>query len=329
LNLGVSLAAVTLLFLIALGGVAVMGAYFVFGIIIPYAAFIVFLSGMAARTVVWAKSPVPFRIPTTCGQQKSLHWIKCSHLESPHNTAGVIGRMALEVFFFRSLFRNSKVELREGTPMYGGAKWLWLTGLAFHWSFLIIILRHLRFFFEPIPAWINLLASLDGLFEIGVPTLFLTDGLLLVSVTYLFLRRVTIPYLRYISLPADYFALLLILSIGLSGFLMRHFYKVDLYQVKELVLGWVRFHPQVPEGIGWLFFLHLFLVNALLAYFPMSKLVHMGGVFLSPTRNLANDNRMRRHINPWNYPVKVHSYEEYEDEFRDKMKAAGIPVEKE
>jgi hypothetical protein len=70
-------------------------------------------------------------------------------------------------------------------------------------------------------------------------------------------------------------------------------------------------------------------VNALLAYFPMSKLVHMGGVFLSPTRNLANDNRMRRHINPWNYPVKVHSYKEYEDEFRDKMKAAGIPVEKE
>jgi len=213
--------------------------------------------------------------------------------------------------------------------MYGGAKWLWLTGLAFHWSFLIIILRHLRFFFEPIPAWINLLAGLDGLFEIGVPTLFLTDGLLLGSVTYLFLRRVAIPYLRYISLPADYFPLLLILSIGLSGFLMRHVYKVDLYKVKELTLGWVRFYPQIPEGIGWIFYLHLFLVSIFLAYFPMSKLVHMGGVFLSPTRNLANDNRMRRHINPWNYRVKVHSYEAYEDDFRDKMKAAGIPVEKE
>ncbi len=110
---------------------------------------------------------------------------------------------------------------------------------------------------------------------------------------------------------------------------MRHVFKVDLYKVKELALGWVRFHPQAPEGIGWFFYLHLFLVSALLAYFPMSKLVHMGGVFLSPTRNLANNNRMRRHINPWNYPVKVHTYEEYEDEFRDKMKAAGIPVERE
>jgi nitrate reductase gamma subunit len=309
--------------------VAGIGAYSLFGIIIPYGAFIAFLAGVTYRIILWAKSPVPFRIPTTCGQQKSLPWIEPAPLESPSNTTGVFGRMVLEVLFFRSLFRNSKVEVREGKPIYGGAKWLWLAGLAFHWSFLIIILRHFRFFFEPIPAWINLLASLDGLFEIGVPTLFLTDGLLLVSVTYLFLRRVAIPYLRYISLPADYFPLLLILSIGLSGFLMRHVYKVDLYKVKELVLGWVRFHPQVPEGIGWVFYLHLFLVNALLAYFPMSKLVHMGGVFLSPTRNLANDNRMRRHINPWNYPVKVHSYEEYEDEFRDKMKAAGIPVEKE
>jgi hypothetical protein len=54
----------------------------------------------------------------------------------------------------------------------------------------------------------------------------------------------------------------------------------------------------------------------------------MGGVFLSPTRNLANNNRMKRHINPWNYPVKVHTYEEWEDEFRDKLEAAGMPVEK-
>jgi nitrate reductase gamma subunit len=329
LNLGISFAAVILLILIALGGVAGIEAYSLFGILIPYAAFIVFLSGVTYRAVLWAKSPVPFRIPTTCGQQKSLPWIKCSFLESPHNTLGVIGRMALEVLVFRSLFRNSKLELREGKPIYGGAKWLWLAGLAFHWSFLIIIIRHLRFFFEPVPGCVSLLATLDGLFETGVPTLFLTDALFLVSVTYLFLRRLAIPSLRYISLPADYFPLLLILAIGLSGFLMRHVYKVDLYKVKELALGWVRFQPQVPEGIGWIFYLHLLLVSVLLAYFPMSKLVHMGGVFLSPTRNLPNDSRMRRHVNPWNYPVKVHPYEEYEEEFREKMKAAGIPVEKE
>jgi hypothetical protein len=57
--------------------------------------------------------------------------------------------------------------------------------------------------------------------------------------------------------------------------------------------------------------------------------MHMGGVFLSPTRNMANDSRMRRHINPWNPDIKPHSYAGYEDEFREFMVEADIPVEKE
>jgi nitrate reductase gamma subunit len=55
----------------------------------------------------------------------------------------------------------------------------------------------------------------------------------------------------------------------------------------------------------------------------------MAGVFLSPTRNLANNSRAKRHINPWNPDLKFHTYEEYEDEFRDVMKAAELPLEKE
>jgi nitrate reductase gamma subunit len=88
------------------------------------------------------------------------------------------------------------------------------------------------------------------------------------------------------------------------------------------------FSPVVPETLSPLFYGHLFLVTVLLAYFPFSKLVHMAGVFLSPTRNLAGNNRAVRHVNPWDYPVKVHPYDEYEDEFREKMKAAGVPVER-
>ena len=65
---------------------------------------------------------------------------------------GVIGRMALEVFCFRSLFRNVKTEMRHGPKVtYGSDKWLWLAGLAFHWSFLIILIRHFRFFSIKVP----------------------------------------------------------------------------------------------------------------------------------------------------------------------------------
>ena len=110
---------------------------------------------------------------------------------------------------------------------------------------------------------------------------------------------------------------------------MRYFLKTDIVRVKELTMGLVTLRPTIPDGIGVIFYVHLFLVSALLVYFPFSKLMHLGGVFLSPTRNLPNDSRMQRHINPWNPEVKIHTYSEYEDEFRDVMKEAGIPVEKE
>jgi nitrate reductase gamma subunit len=168
----------------------------------------------------------------------------------------------------------------------------------------------------------------DGFMEVGVPVIFATTGVFIVAVAYLLFRRLSNPPVRYISLVGDYFPLFLLLGIGISGFFLRHLAKTDVAAIKELALSWTRLAPVVPESVSPLFYGHLFLVSILLAYFPFSKLVHMAGVFLSPTRNLANNNRAVRHVNPWDYPVKVHSYEEYEDELRDKMKAAGIPVER-
>lgn len=331
-SLFASLFAVIVLALLSLLATGSVGLQTLFGVVIPYVAFATFVIGVVGRVVQWARIPVPFRIPTTCGQGKSLPWIKADNLESPYNTWGLIGRMALEVLLFRSLFRNTKAQLWDGPKVtYISAKWLWLGGILFHYSFLIIVLRHLRFFIEPVPGFVELLSSVDGFFQILLPTLFLSDLAFLAAVTYLFLRRVALPQLRYISLPADYFPLFLILGIGITGVLMRNVWKVDLLSVKQLVMGLVTLHPntEILAGVGPIFFVHIFLVSVLLAYFPFSKLMHAGGVFLSPTRNMQNNNRMERYENPWNYPVKTHTYAEYEDEFRAKMKEAGIPVDKE
>ncbi len=325
-----SLMAVILLILLVMLGAGAANLKYFFGVIFPYAAIVLFLVGIVLRVLKWAGSPVPFRIPTTGGQQNSLPWIKQNKLDNPHNLIGVLGRMALEIFLFRSLFRNTKTELKNGPRLaYGSSKWLWLGGLAFHYSFLVIFIRHFKYFAEPVPFFIPIMQNLDGLLQIGLPLLYMTDIIILLSVSYLFFRRVVSPQLRYFSLAADYFPLLLILTISISGILMRYFYKVDIVAVKKLGTGLLSFNPILPEGIGLLFYVHLFMVSVLIAYFPFSKLVHMAGVFMSPTRNLANNNRMRRHINPWNPDVKVHTYEEYEDEFRDVMKDAGMPLDKE
>ena len=330
MNVFLSLVAVGVLILLAWFGVGSAGLNYLFGVIIPYAAIAVFIIGFVSKILSWARVPVPFRICTTCGQQKSLPWIKSSKLESPHNIWGVLGRMALEVLFFRSLFRNTRSELKEGPRLvYTPSKWLWAAGLAFHWTFLIVFIRHFKFFAEPVPQFVMIIESLDGFFQVGLPILFLTDVVIVAAVGFLLLRRLFDAKLRYISLAADYFPLLLILGIACTGILTRYFTKTDIVGVKELGMGLISFHPVVPDGIGTIFYIHLFLVCVLFVYFPFSKLMHLGGVFFSPTRNLANNNRVRRHVNPWDYPVKLHTYEEYEDEFRDVMKAADMPLDKE
>ncbi len=307
---------------------AAAGLDFLFGVIIPYLSVLLFFVGFTWRIFDWMKSPVPFRIPTTCGQAKSLNWIKRDELESPSGFWGVVGRMSLEVLFFRSLFRNNKAEIAPGPSLaYASSKWLWMAGLIFHWSLLVIVLRHYRFFLASIPGFVESLESVDGFLQITLPTLYITDLLLVLAVTFLVLRRLASAQMRIISLSTDYFPLFLILAIALSGISMRYLDKVDIVAVKVLVQGLVSFQFDAPGEIGAIFYVHLFLVCVLASYFPFSKLMHMGGIFLSPTRNLANNSREKRHINPWNPEVKFRTYKEYEDEFREKMVKADLPTE--
>ncbi|MEW6757841.1 MAG: sulfate reduction electron transfer complex DsrMKJOP subunit DsrM [Acidobacteriota bacterium] len=330
MNVLIAFALVALLSAAAFLGGTSVGLRTLFGVYLPYAAVAVFLVGVILKVLAWAKVPVPFRIPTTCGQQKSLPWVQHSRLDSPFTFLGVVGRMALEVLLFRSLFRNTKVELREGPRLvYGEEKWLWLAAMAFHWSFLVVFVRHLRFFMEPVPWLVGLVETADSFFQIGAPILYLTDLFILAALAFLLFRRLYDPQVRYLSLLADYFPLLLLIGLCGTGVLMRYFTRVDIVAIKELAMGLVTFRPVVPQTVGPLFFVHLFLLSVLIAYFPFSKLMHLGGVFLSPTRNLANNNRAKRHVNPWNYPVKVHTYAEWEEEFHDKIKMAGLPLDKE
>ena len=307
---------------------ALAGLDFLLGVIIPYISALLFILGFIWKILDWMKSPVPFRIPTTSGQAKSLEWVKKDELESPSGFLGVVGRMSMEVLFFRSLFRNTKAEMAPGPSLvYGSSKWLWMAGMLFHWTLLIIVLRHYRFFLTPVPGFVEILEKVDGFLQISFPTFYITDLLLVFSVTFLLFRRLISAQMRIISLSTDFFPLFLILAIALSGISMRYLDKVDIVAVKFLIQGLLSFQFNHPGEIGAIFYVHLFLVCVLMGYFPFSKLMHMGGIFLSPTRNLANNSRAKRHINPWNPEVNYRTYEEYEEEFREKMVKADLPTE--
>lgn len=323
-----------LLAVFAIAGFSLLGGHthaslLLLAVIVPYVALAMFLIGFCYRVVRWAWTPVPFRIPTSCGQQKSLPWIKPASLDNPSTGWGAFRRMAMEILLFRSLFRNNRAQIHDQRLVLGEDRYLWLGALAFHWSLLIILIRHLRFFLQPVPDSLSVIEGLDSVFEVGIPALYISDVVILIALAYLTLRRFRDPLVRCISLPIDYLALFLPLGIVASGLLMRFVFRVDVVAIKQFAVALAVFQPAVPHTLAPIFLIHLLLVSALAAYFPFSKLMHLGGVFLSPTHNLANNNRSKRHVNPWNAPVKTHSYAEWENEFRDKLKAAKLRLENE
>lgn len=297
--------------------------------VLPYLALAVFLGGTLLQVVRWARCPVPFPIPTTCGQQRSLPWIRSAPWDNPSTRWGVWGRMALEILLFRSLLRNvGPTRDREGrlawTPRWG----LWLGALAFHGALAVVVLRHLRLF-EPFPSLlVRALQAVDGFLAVGHPTVQLTTVILPLALLYLAGRRLLSPQLRYLSLASDWLPLALVLAIASTGILLRHWVRTDLVAVREWTLSLVAFQPSLPPDPGWLLPVHVGLVCALGILFPFTKLVHAAGIFLSPTRNLANTSRQVRHVNPWGTPARYRTYAEYEDEFRDRMRAAGLPLER-
>lgn len=326
----ISLLAVTALGVMAWLGTQ-MGFQYVLAACLPYTAVAVFLIGFAWRIMDWARRPVPFRIPTTGGQQKSLPWIKPAGLDNPSDAKGVVIRMMLEVLLFRSLFRNTKMTIEGGNRVvYWSSKFLWLFSLTFHYCFLVIFVRHFRFFLEPVPFAFSALETLDGMMQIGAPRMYMTDALVVMALLFLLGRRLFDQKVKYISLINDYFPLCLILGLVGSGISMRYFTKVDIASVKVFTMSLVHLSPDVAAlaNIGAPFMVHMLFLSVLLAYFPFSKLMHMGGVFMSPTRNLPNDSRAKLHVNPWNPAKEFRTYAEYEDDFRDAMYEAGLPVVK-
>src|SRR4030042_3928493 len=91
----VALSAVLGLIVIAYVGVK-GNLQLLFGVVVPYLAILIFVEGFIYRLIQWARSPVPFRIPTTAAQNRTLPWIKrdlADNLDNPDTTTTLSGRM--------------------------------------------------------------------------------------------------------------------------------------------------------------------------------------------------------------------------------------------
>jgi nitrate reductase gamma subunit len=224
-----------------------------------YAATAILLGGLAYRIQGYARIPAPLKIPTT---------------PAPTTRAGVGARMFREVVFFESLFK--------------GNKWTWLFGWIFHFALLVVLVRHLRYFVQPVWEWVEL-AQPFGKYA----ALAMVAGLL-----GLWGRRFLVDRVRYISAPSDHLMLALLVGIGVTGLLMTFVWHTDIVSLKAFILGLMYFDWQLLPANP-LLLIHLALVAALMIVFPYSKLLHAPGLFFSPTRNQVDNPREKRHVAPW------------------------------
>ena len=133
---------------------------------------------------------------------------------------------------------------------------LWFGEYLFHLTFLLVALRHLRYFLDPVPLWVWDL-QLSGL---------IAGYVLPFSLVYILAVRFFSEREKYSS-PANVLLLALIIAISSIGVLMHAFFKPNLVDVKYFALGLLSLAP-APLPTGVLFPLHLALVLVLVALVP-------------------------------------------------------------
>ncbi|MBN1609102.1 MAG: sulfate reduction electron transfer complex DsrMKJOP subunit DsrM [Polyangiaceae bacterium] len=328
LHLGGALAAVAMVCAAAALAPVLLGTRWpLLLLLVPAVGLVGFVAGFVYKLGRWIRAPVPFRIPLTAGQQRALGTFPRSRVGNPRWAWEVILRVLVDVVLFRPLLRATPSAPLCGPRLRDSARWLWLFAAVFHLSLAIVLLRHLRLLLTPVPGFVVLLERFDFLSEVTLPKIHLTTVALPLALLFLLGRRLLVPRLRYISLAADYFPLLLLLAIATTGILMRHFSGADAASIKEFTVSLATLTPAWPARPDALLLVHLFLVTLLFTYFPLSKLMHLPGALLSPTLTLANNNREVRHVNVCNPRVEVLHYADYEAAFREHMIEAGLPVE--
>jgi len=221
-----------------------------------YLASAVLLVGLIYRIRLYATTPAPLRIPTT---------------PAPINATGLVRRLFFEVTLFTSLFKSNK--------------WIWLFGWVFHAALVLVLLRHLRYFTDPVWSWVALIQPLGAYAAFAM----------VAGLAGLWARRFLVDRVRYISSLSDHLMLALLIAIGLTGLGMKYVAPTDIVAVKAFFLGLMYFDWQPLPSDG-LLYLHLLLVATLMIIFPVSKLLHAPGVFFSPTRNQIDNAREKRHL---------------------------------
>jgi nitrate reductase gamma subunit len=218
----------------------------------PYLAVIVLVGGIAYQVYRWRQAkPVP------------------AHLSLFPRPEGRLGRLLdtlIDMFTLKGLLRVNKV--------------LWIGGFAMHMGLLLLILGHIRVVTDFYFLWDWIGWGEEELHTFSAVAGLTAGFLFMIPLFYLLLRRFG-GSVKWLSAPEDYFILVLLVGIAVTGMHMRMVLEVDQHAMREFMQGLYKFSWQpLPESAGISFLWHFALVQLLMIYFPFGKLLHtIGSVF--------------------------------------------------
>ena len=219
--------------------------YYIILIPMVYLAFAVFFLGTVVRLVKLFREP---KNPTTLQiyPEKRPHWLWALH----------------DTFILPTVRRHN--------PLF------WVFLMFFHICFLLLIIGHLELIgefsvFQVIPHEVFLGGGFVGL-------------ILSICLAFFLFRRFTSP-VRDLSIPEDYYLLILLFLTVLFGSQMdwaRRWYdygNLSVVEYREYLFSLFSLRPALSpdltsSGHSFMLVLHVFFANLFLMFFPFSQLMH-------------------------------------------------------
>lgn len=198
----------------------------IFLTIVFYAVMAFFLADIICRAVIYCRRPAGANtyIPPVSGNCPLL---LCS--------------MAADIILLRRLLRANPL--------------IWFWEWLFHVSFTLVLIRHLRYFMDPVPDWIVAMQPLGIIAGCALPF-----SLLVILCIKLGPANNFFP-------PYNFFLIVLLLALSATGLLMTWAIKTDLAGIKHFSMGIVTFHPEIVQW-SYPFLLHFVIFLMFILYLP-------------------------------------------------------------
>jgi nitrate reductase gamma subunit len=223
----------------------VQTVYYIILVPMVYLAFAVFIIGTITRIVTIWREP-PNPTPLLIHPAKKPGWLFT----------------LTDTFLFPTVRRHKPV--------------LWVFLMAFHVCLLLLLIGHLE-----------LLADF-AVFQVIPHDIFLGNGfvglIVAICLLYFLFRRFVSP-VKDLSIPEDYYLLILLFLVVIFGSEMdwaRSWYdygEMEVEDYRTYMLGLLTFKPELPysttfSGHSFMLIMHVFFANLFLMFFPFSQLMH-------------------------------------------------------